>query len=120
MNFIKLLSLAESNKGATYNVNTGEINPSVGYMVATEGNEFVSGMLTHDVVKDYVNSHSSALSQPNAYLGIWWDGMNWVLDVSEIFEEKRNAIFFGIIRKQRAIWDNANKKEIAIGRHLKH
>jgi hypothetical protein len=114
MNLIKLLSVAEANKGATYNVNTGEINPSEGYMVATEGNEFVSGMLTQDVVQNYVNSHSSLLCEPNRYLGIWWDGMNWVLDVAEIFEEKRNAIFFGIVRNQLAIWDNTNRREITI------
>jgi len=72
------------------------------------------GAYCQDVLKDYVNSHSSLLCGSNRYLGIWWDGMNWVLDVCEKFEEKRNALFFGIVRKQLAIWDNAKKQEIVV------
>ncbi len=101
------------NGGVTYNLN-GELNPEHGYMVATKGNEESHSSISPDLVAEYVKRHADLLTEPNKFLGVWFDGTNWVFDVSELFEEKRQALFFGIIRKQKAIWDNKGRKEVRI------
>lgn len=114
------------NGGVTYNLN-GELNPDRGFMVAT-GKEESHSSLSPELVADYVKRHAVELADPRKYLGIWFERRTfdtsfipsdktkgrWVFDVSEIFGEKRNALFFGIIRNQRAIWDNGKKRAIKI------
>jgi hypothetical protein len=107
MNLRKLADMIVANGGASYNLNTGELNPTEGYMVATEGHEQTVEYVDEDILRDYIDQHVLALAEENHFLGAWLSNGKYVLDVSEIMAQKRQAIFFGIIRKQDEVWDCA-------------
>lgn len=116
VNLLKVINEIRLTGGVSYNINTGELNPRFGYMVAIEGHsEIVSPVLMdEETVRRYVLDHANQLAEENAYLGCWFDGTNFVLDVSNHFESKRDAYYWAIVRKQKAIWDCANRDEIII------
>lgn len=102
--------------GISYNINTGDLNPRFGYMVSLPCcEEIVSlSMMDQDTIEKYIEQHASALAKENAYLGCWFDGHKYVLDVSEHYETKRDAVYFAIVRKQKAIWDCEKKDDFRI------
>lgn len=114
MNLLKVANEVHLNGGITYNINTQETNPEHGYMVAIEGHEECHPYVDNEVLKGYVNKHSYFLAKDNYYLGIWWDGDKYVFDVSELFDNLELATVNAMARRQRALWDNANKNEIKI------
>lgn len=113
-NLLKIKNLALLNNGVTYSLNTGATNPDTGYMVSLQGHEEKSTYIDEVIIADYCKRKSELLANDNHYLGLWYDSENWYLDVSENIEEKRNAIFYGIIRSQRAIWDCAKQAAITL------
>jgi hypothetical protein len=100
--------------GVTYNINTQELNPSHGFMVSFENFSEVKQSVTEDDVRDYIGRHASLLAKENCYFGCWFDGLNYVFDVSERYERMTDAAFWALVRKQTAIYDCAKKKEIRI------
>lgn len=115
MNLTKIIEIAIQNGGVTYNLNTGELNPETGFMVGVS-KEFEQSVmwLGESELKLYIQQHATELVKQNRYLGIWFDGLYYVLDVAERFVQKRNAIFFGIIRGQDYIWDNLKEATVRI------
>lgn len=114
MNLLKLTNEIALKGGVSYNLNTGEMNPSTGFMVSFAGFEKVVIYVDESILKQYIAKHSVELSKPNSFLGVWYDGRNYVLDVSENILEKRDAMFWAIVRKQKAIWDCAKQDEIYV------
>jgi hypothetical protein len=120
MNLRKLFDLImvmfyiRSTDGVSYNINTGEFNPSEGFMVALEGHEEKYPVITKDTVSGYIVRHSEALSKDNAFFGCWYDGENYILDVSENYSLRRDAVFYAIVRNQTAYYDCASKQSVRV------
>src|SRR5690349_20249606 len=67
-------------------------------------------------LRDFVNAHRAVFREPNTYLGTWVDDKGTChLDVSQVVNDKTQAIALGIARSKIAIWDVANQREIQLG-----
>lgn len=116
---LKLVNEIRLKNGVSYNINTGDQNPPDGYMVAIADHEETFPVIDEEIISDYIKRHSTLLAKDDAYFGCWFDGHDYVLDVSEHYERKRDALFWAIVRKQRAIWDCARRDEINV-KHKNH
>lgn len=120
MNLLNFVNDTLKNGGASFNLLTGEYNPKSGYMVATSGHEVVIPLKQfHNAsLAGYIAEKSaillSGISNTSLFLGAWVDGDKVYLDISEKVEDRQDAVKIGIERKQLAIWDNANGKEIRL------
>jgi hypothetical protein len=114
MNLSNLVHELALTGGFSYNVNTGESNPSNGYMVSLLGNEqqFFFDDFDNKDLKNYFFSHSEQLAKPESFLGGWLDGNRVYLDVSINIQDIENAIYTGICNSQKSIYDCANKNYI--------
>ena len=107
-NLLSLTINAEANKtGFSFNITTGEEAPSHGYMVSIEGHEHevFSNLLTE--TRDYIIKNAESLVDGGTYLGCWFDQEteSWYLDISLHFETLDEAMAYGILNHQRAVWD---------------
>lgn len=113
-NLLKIVNLVNLNGGATYNLVTGETNPDHGYGVAVNGYELRVPFIDNDTLAAYALEHAAILTNEDLFLGIWKDGNEYVIDVTQGIEDKETALITGILRGQLAIWDSANKDEIRL------
>jgi hypothetical protein len=113
--------------GGTFDPKTGE-EPTSGFAVAVPGHtsitpddEFFAGEPGNEAgnqtYRDWVAANADILSQPNMYVGVWHDTANSevVLDPSEVFDDKDEAIAAGVDRDQQAIYDISAGVEIPTG-----
>jgi len=116
MNLQTFLSEALKNNGGSYNITTGESNPTDGYMVSLPNCEeiFNADDLCATVLKEYIIDNADELSSENSFVGLWIDNGMVYLDVSVKYDDLETACYFGIINDQKAIYDNAN----AVAIHL--
>jgi hypothetical protein len=116
MNLQTFLSEALKNNGGSYNITTGESNPTDGYMVSLPNNELVidANDLCATVLSEYIIANADELSEDNAFVGLWIDNGKAYLDVSVKIDGIETACYVGIINDQKAIYDNAN----AVAIHL--
>jgi len=113
-NLVALLRNAEANnEGFSYNINNGDVNPDKGFMVSRVGHEEIvpQGADLMAYGKHYFYRHADALAEPNAYMGCWYNGSQFVFDVSDNVQTKEVAILLGEINNQEAIWDCASGSE---------
>lgn len=128
MNLISFTKQAYSQGGGSFSLFNGTTNPIDGYMVAMEGAEQKVNInprlkdehkikeLTNIVFR-YISSidiFDKWYSNPNVYLGLWYSDEMWYLDLSENIEGELIAIDLGNGRKQLAIWDCKNNREIRL------
>lgn len=113
-NLIEFRKQLINQGGATYSLNTGELNPEDGYFVAIEGREFKVPFADSNVIAEFCKANIDLLLLPNHFLGGWYFELNFYLDVSQKVEIKSEAIKLGRERNQIAIWDANNDKEIKI------
>jgi hypothetical protein len=116
MNLQTFLSEVLKNNGGSYNITTGESNPTDGYMVSLPNNELVINAydLCANVLKEYIIDNADELIDANAFVGLWIDNDKAYLDVSIKHDDLETACYVGIINDQKAIYDNAN----AVAIHL--
>ena len=110
---------AETNHiGFSYNINNGDSNPETGYMVSRVGHEEIVPQGADLVAygKHYFLRHAEQLAEDNAYMGCWYNGSQFVFDVSENVQTKEVAIVLGEHNKQDAIWDCASGSEYRLMR----
>jgi len=110
---------AETNHiGFSYNINNGDSNPDTGYMVSRVGHEEIVPQGADLVAygKHYFLRHAEQLAEDNAYMGCWYNGSQFVFDVSENVQTKEVAITLGEHNKQDAIWDCASGSEYRLMR----
>jgi hypothetical protein len=104
--------------GVSYNVTTGEVNPKSGYMVSILGFEkqFDVDTIKADDLRDFVSDNAYDLWGENRFVGGWIDKdtNKVVLDISVNITDATNAYYTGIINKQKAIYDCANKRSIPL------
>ncbi len=101
------------NNGATYNLNTGEINPSEGFFVGLNGMGETVGIdkPINGVIQKFVLENSNLLSNREFFVGSWIEDDKLFLDIVVKVDDKQAAIDIGKDNKQIAIYD-ANKKEV--------
>lgn len=116
MNLQIFLSEVLKNNGGSYNITTGEYNPTDGYMVSLPNNELVidADDLCAAVLSEYIINNAEELSSENSFVGLWIDNGKAYLDVSVKYNDLETACYVGIINDQKAIYDNAN----AVAIHL--
>jgi len=107
-----------NNVGFSYNINNGDSNPDHGYMVSRAGHEEIVPQGADLVAygKHYFLRHAETLAEDNAYMGCWFDGSNFVFDISENIQFLETAIELGNMNKQQAIWDCASGSEYRLMR----
>lgn len=116
MNLQKFLSEVLKNNGGSYNITTGESNPTDGYMVSLPDNELVMDAddLCATVLSEYIINNADELSSDESFVGVWIDNGKAYLDVSVRYNDREAACYAGILSDQKAIYDNAN----AVAIHL--
>lgn len=110
------------NGGCSYNISTGEINPKDGFMVAIPNMERTVKLSdgfneVHKVLANFLHDFSGEIvDNENIFIGSWYNKDNGLIyfDLSEKIINIWDAVSLGNKRKQLAIWDNANGKEIRI------
>jgi hypothetical protein len=107
-----------NNVGFSYNINNGDSNPDHGYMVSRAGHEEIVPQGADLVAygKHYFLRHAETLAEDNAYMGCWFDGSNFVFDISENIQFLETAIQLGETNNQQAIWDCASGSEYRLVR----
>ena len=108
-------ALSVKNGGVTFNLN-GKA-PEKGYMVSIVGQEVVIPELdyVYENLEDYINERISLLnSMSNLYVGVWHHKGHYYIDLSENIISKADALKQGILRSQKAIWDNVAGEEIKL------
>lgn len=120
MNLVRLWKNLDTTKGGSYNINTGELNPDQGYMVAIAGHEKKypipkSFAEFSTIIENYLYNNDKIdilAEKEHAFLGLWIDGNILYVDISEQIFNKSTAILRGIRNKQKSIYDNAIKQVI--------
>lgn len=114
MNLIKFIEESLQNGGGSYNITTGEYNPTDGYMVSMSGYEVVVNLnnFNNATIDKYIKDNIERLTDENNFIGIWVDRGEVYLDVSTKINNLKRACYVGIINNQKAIYDN--KAGIAI------
>lgn len=118
-NLLAHLRNAETNHvGFSYNINTGDSNPETGYMVSRKGYEQTAPQGCDLVAygRNYFLLHAEQLADPTAYMGCWYNGGQFVFDISHNIETMDNAIEMGMTNEQDAIWDCASGSEYRLMR----
>ena len=116
MNLQIFLSEVLKNNGGSYNITTGEYNPTDGYMVSLPNNELVidADDLCAIVLSEYIMTNIEELCSDKSFVGLWIDNGKAYLDVSVKYNDIETACYVGILSDQKAIYDNAN----AVAIHL--
>lgn len=98
------------NGGASYNITTGEYNPTNGYFVSLPNFEQKIPLadFTQQTVKDFINDNSIELANEFSFVGSWVDNGIVYLDVSRQFNDKRFALNLAVNSNQLAIYDAFN------------
>lgn len=117
--------------GASYNMSTGTINPTIGWMVSTEGNERIvpipeTWIEFSNAVNQYFRQLSSngklhldvLMENESLFLGFWIHEGKLYIDISEWYDMFTDAIEVADKNNQIAIWDCMNKKEFPLQSNL--
>ena len=103
-----ILEYALKHGGGTFS-QTGPYEPETGFFVAVKGKEQRVLILDSLTVSIYRLAH---LTRENELLGLWFDGEEWFLDISEWFISEELARLVAINREQKTYWDCAKKEAI--------
>jgi hypothetical protein len=96
--------------GITFNLK-GE-QPKNGYIVALPMSETIFESLDRNTLFNYIFTHKDLVQ--NNYFGIWVKNGKYYLDLSENIQSKEEAIYRGILRCQKAIFDCNEGKDISL------
>lgn len=119
-NLIKMWDLIKTDGGASYQIETGTLNPETGFMVSLSGYEYRMPVPTdinkwQDAVINYIVKGGKVgmmVDDVSLYLGAWIDGDELYLDISENIPDFETAEKLGIERKQKAIFNCVNQQTI--------
>ena len=116
MNLSTLFYELALNNGVSYNINTGESNPTTGYMVSLNGFEETFGFddFENKDISNYMAKHINKLSDERCFLGGWVNENQVFLDISINLQDLETAILYGINGSQQSIFDCANNKTITL------
>ena len=116
MNLSNLVHELSLTGGFSYNVTTGESNPTTGYMVSLNGYEeqFYFDDFDNKDLKNYFLKHIDKLNNEQYFLGGWVNDNYVYLDASINIPDLETAILYGINGSQLSIFDCANNKTIEL------
>ena len=110
--------------GISIHVKNGK-EPKSGYMCATytdrstwlKGDTVTNPEKRTAAIKSFMDKNKDVLSDPDNYLGTWYDTStgNISLDISRNFKSKADAVKFATEHNEKAIWDVKNMAEISTG-----
>jgi hypothetical protein len=114
-----LVYLANKNKGLSFNLTTGDLNPKKGFMVSIQGTEMRFFSVTEHTVMMFIGLKWTNFNKSN-FLGIWRDEAelkndgkgHWYFDISVHVENKETALHMAKINNQLAIWDCEKQQAI--------
>lgn len=114
MNLINVYNTIVNTGGATYNINTGELDPTSGFIVSLVGFEKIVDIPKdlnefQDIMNNYLQRiiWDQLMGRSDIYLGFWINADKLIIDLSERFEDRDGAILAGYKRGQKTIY-NAN------------
>lgn len=111
-NLREFIQATKQNNGATFNLNTGELNPGSGYFIGLKGGSVSKNRKDNsDLIQQFVLKNSFQLSDKDNFLGSWVEDGEIYLDVVVRVTELKEAIKIGLKNEQIAIYD-ASKKEV--------
>lgn len=91
------------NGGATLNKNGAEVSFKNGYQVSKK-DCFILNAKNIDDISDAVDILLKNLKR-NEYCGIWVDGADVYIDISEKINDKKTALYIGRKRNQKSIYE---------------
>lgn len=111
MNLTQFVQAIKDNGGASYNLNTGQLNSNEGYFVSLIGAEKVVPLSSvTSAVANFIKENGFKLSNPNNWVGAWVNkNGDLVLDISINPNTLCEARRIAITNKQEAIYDNVNQ-----------
>jgi hypothetical protein len=123
MNLAQFTTQIATTGGATYNITTGD-SPNSGYAASMQGHEKVislpdtwgsmasdeRGMYIKQHILDFIVTNGAQLESSWDYIGAWTHEDSIYLDVTRVFDNLYDAVLFGILNNQKAIYD-FNKDE---------
>lgn len=115
-NILKAIGSIKETKGCSYNLNTGELNPTSGYMVGIKSMGQQEVRYREDSLEDHVKTYllnwSQVLEGGDLFFGAWvYKGM-LCFNLSKRYEDRLEAVEAGRKWGQTAIWDNEKKENI--------
>lgn len=116
-NLINFVQGIHANGGATYNLNTGEFNPTNGYIVGLKGTQVKTAynpLTTPDDVKSYIAKFGSQLTSVDNYLGSWVENGELYLDVVVKISDQQDAHNTAVTNDQMAYYDCANSCSVYV------
>lgn len=114
MNIEQFITDGNKNGGASLNLNTREYNPTQGYFVSFCGKEMIVDKLDTNTVLNYIEKHMGTLDEINSFLGCWEHEGKFYLDCSEQITDLESAVYQGVKRGQRAIYDAGKGKSLYV------
>ncbi len=113
----RIAELTRSQGGAT--VNLDGTAPDSGFVIAVHGHERVVDNDEHlpDAIKKYAEDNAAELSKSGRHLGTWvnTDDGKVYLDVSEVIDDRLEAVAQMKARGEKAIFDLSHMEEIRSG-----
>lgn len=102
--------------GATFNLNTGQIDCDKGYGVSLEEHEqvFLKDEYTEEDLKKFLLKNVGLLYDDDIEVGGWIEEGKVYLDLTEVIEDKSEAITKAVNRNQLAIFDFEKKEVIEL------
>jgi len=112
---LTLLKAIKKNGGFTLD-SKGNFYTGKGFAVATEGNEktFLLSRLNLFNLAELIKQYSKKLDSDNLMIGAWVEGGKVFFDVSEVVENRDQAIRLGKERKQLAIFNFSDFSSITL------
>lgn len=133
MNLAQFTNQIATTGGATYNIVTGD-SPTSGYASSMQGHEKVinlpdtwgsmtadeRGMYIKQHILDFIVTNGTQLETAWDYIGAWTHEGSIYLDVTRVFDDLYDAVLFGILNNQKAIYDFNRDESIEIPQGQTH
>lgn len=133
MNLSQFTTQVATTGGATYNIVTGD-SPNSGYAASMQGHEKVinlpdtwdsmsssdRGMYIKQHILDFIVTNGAQLETSWDYIGAWTHEGKVYLDVTRVFDELYDAVLFGMLNGQKAIYDFNRDESIEIPEMQSH
>jgi hypothetical protein len=127
MNLAQFTIQIAATGGATYNIVTGD-TPTSGYAASMKEHEKIvvlpptwdsmpsseRGMLIKQHVLDFIVTNGPRLENAWDYIGAWTQEGMMYLDVTRVFDELYDAVLFGILNNQKAVFDFTSGNSIEL------